>query len=155
MQTRQAEVTSRQPAQAMSTGVSNAPTPTGRPVLSTLGDLAGPLAQQPSGGVGSPAPTAGPTMSSNNLGESQPVNPPTQQRSRSQYPNAPTKPAEQQQPVRSNQKYQGRQQMFAEMIGREEIRREGVVEKPAPINKVSRANRRFKKSKEMIQKKIN
>ncbi len=154
VQTRQAEVTSRQPAQAMSTGVSNAPTPTGRPVLSTLGDLAGPLAQQPSGGVGSPVPTAGPTMSSNNLGESQPVNPPTQQQSRSQYPNAPTKPAEQQQPVRSNQKYQGRQQMFAEMIGREEIRREGVVEKPAPVNKVSRANRRFKKSKEMIQKKI-
>lgn len=157
VQTRQAEVTSRQPAQAMSTGVSNAPTPTGRPVaFSSSGEeVSGPFRyQQPSGGVGSPAPTAGPTMSSNNLGESQPVNPPTQQRSRSQYPNAPAKPTEQQQPVRSNQKYQGRQQMFAEMIGREEIRREGVVEKPAPINKVSRANRRFKKSKEMIQKKI-
>lgn len=154
VQTRQAETASRQPAQAMSTGASNAPTPTGRPVVSAIVDSVGPLAQQPSGGVGSPASTVGPTMSSNNLGESQPVNPSTQQRPRSQYPNAPTKPAEQQQPVRSNQKYQERQQMFAEMTGREEIRREGVVEKPAPINKVSRANRRFKKSKEMIQKKI-
>lgn len=40
------------------------------------------------------------------------------------------------------------------MTGRAEIRRAGVVSKPQPVNFISRANRRFKKSKKFVQAKV-
>lgn len=130
-----------------------------QPQMQGGANLFGPPAQQPSGGVGvfAPSGVVGPTLSSNNLGENQPVNGGQQEQqkpSQQRFPNAPTAPAQVQRPERTDQRYVDRQVMYNEMNGREEIRREGVIEKPKPLNIVSRANRRFKKSKDFIQKKI-
>jgi hypothetical protein len=125
-----------------------------QPTMQTGGNLVGPRAQQPQGGVGTTPSTVGPTMSTNNLAENQPVRGQQQAVSQSRFPNAPTAPTPIQRPEQSNQKFEDRKQMFDDMSGRSEIRREGVIEKPEPVNMVSRANRRFKKSREFIQKKI-
>lgn len=128
-----------------------------------IGDnLIGPKAQQPSGGVGGGAPstTTGPLMSSNDLDDDQSASDDqsSQQRrqSQSRFPNASQASEPQvQRPERTDQRYTDRRAMYDDLMsGREEIRREGVVEKPEPVNMISRANRRFKRSREFIKKKV-
>lgn len=90
-------------------------------------------------------------MQVNGLSDEQPEQP---ARSQSRYPNAPASDASIR-PERSDQRFDDRLSHYQEtMAGREEIRQEGVIEKPVAMNAVSRANRRFKKSREFIQNKI-
>ena len=76
-----------------------------------------------------------------------------QSASRSRFPNAPTA-KQAQRPERETQRDIDRMKHYQDLNGREEIRREGVIDKPAPVNSVSKANRRFRKSKQHIQETI-
>ena len=126
-------------------------------VLRDGGNLFGPPAQQPSGAIGGEAPgqTVGPVMSSNNLDAAQQEESETRQSApRSKHPDAPPKTTQIRPADQTERRYADRKAAYLETSGREEIRREGVVEKPAPMNAISRANRRFKRSKDFLQAKI-
>lgn len=108
--------------------------------------------QQPSGAIGGAASeqAVGPVMSQNDIQAQQQQTAPRQQ-SRSRFPDAGQRGRLQQQ---EDPAMADRRAIYADMSGRDEVRREGVVEKPEPVNKLSHANRRFKRSKKFFQEKI-
>lgn len=128
------------------------------PIAQPSDNLVRSQVQQPSGGIGGYDDQAATrqTLANNNLTGNQPQSQQQQrQTSQSRFPNAPQRPQQQQRPEQSNQKDEDRRVRYEnQMAGREEIGREGVIDKPEPLNMASRANRRFKKSKKFIQDKI-